>query len=199
MIQLTKIIALNFVFCLVNFSQAQEQINYKVDIKGPAINVFDSPDLDISGSRKSYKPKEWVEIEVGAVIKARDTSLESVSSVKAIWYVAIFNKKTKTYSLLEEEIEHINVPIGEPVYFSAYLSPASLKAMIGKIDERSIKAIGVELEIDGVVVESASYKEKAGWWKSDSLKTDAQVSLLDKNNTPFRFYWYDRYAEIEAK
>ncbi len=187
-------------FCFLFYSiKAQEQLNYKADVKGPVVNVFDSPDLDVAGARKTYKAKQWVEFEAGAVFKARDTSLEAISEVVAIWYIAIYNKKTKTYSLLEEAITHVNVPIGEPVYFSSYLSPASLKALLGKVDERSVKAVGLELEIDGAIIAVESFKEKQGWWKSESLKTDAAVKLLNKNQTPFRFYWYDRYAELEAK
>ncbi len=199
MLRFSNIIGVVSVFCLFSLAQAQEQLNYVADIKGPELNVFDSPDLDISGSRKNYKPKEWVEFEAGALIKARDKSLDAISEVRAIWYIAIYNKKTKTYSLLEEEIIHVNVPIDEPIYFSAYLSPASLKALVGKVDERSVKAIGLELEVDGSIIAVESYKEKAGWWKSASLASNSSVKLLNKNETPFRFYWYDRYAEIESK
>jgi hypothetical protein len=43
--------------------------------------------------------------------------------------------------------------------------------------------------------------DKKPFWTlaSDNLSRTDKVPLLNKNETPFKFLWYDRYAEIEEK
>jgi len=38
-------------------------------------------------------------------------------------------------------------------------------------------------------------KSKGRWW--DKLTPYKKIPLLNKNETPFKFFWWDRYAEIE--
>ena len=47
--------------------------------------------------------------------------------------------------------------------------------------------------------EASTKGELAGWINAPSLSRTEKFPLLDKNQTPFRALWWDRYAEIQEK
>ena len=42
-------------------------------------------------------------------------------------------------------------------------------------------------------------KDKPGWWVSGKLSRYDKIPLRNKNETPFKFLWWDRYLEIESE
>ena len=196
--------ALLFVVLPSSFAMAQ----YKIEVEKPEIVEITSPSLGGDIAKKSFKPKDWMELELKFKIEAKDRDKLFADKVVVKWYVAAKNpdKNSKGYVMLEKEVTHVNVPIGEDVYVSVYLSPNSIKRLTGgdRVSKSDIKDAGGEILIDGQqpVGTKKGYftmNEKAGWWTSGSLSRYDKIPLLNKDETPFKIMWYDRYAEIEEE
>ena len=180
---------------------------YKVDIDKPDFDNLQSPEVGGNTGKKNFKPKDWLEAEVKFKITASDAKIKFVDRVTVKWYIAAKNPTPggKGFVLLEKEINHTNVPVGEDVYSSVYLSPTAVKRISGS--ERAGKSIlshvGGELLINGSKPERNSgyftSKGKVGWWVSGKLARYDKIPLRNKNETPFKFLWWDRYAEIEER
>lgn len=176
----------------------------KADIGKPSFDALPSPDVNV-GKSKAFKPKDWLEIEVGITLPAQNREQKEIGFVNSVlvkWYVAMKDKASKKIVLLNKDVNHINVPVDEEFYASVYLSPNTLKRLTGGSSggKGDVEAIGVEVFVDGVKVGEESVKQKAGWWKSSSsLGRGDAFPLLNKNETPFKPFWWDRYAEIEER
>lgn len=178
---------------------------FKVEVSKPGFDDLQSPDVGGNTGKKNFKPKDWLEAEVKFKVAAADPKVKFVDRVSVKWYVAAKNPDGKGYVLLEKEINHINVPVGEDVYSSVYLSPTAVKRISGS--ERAGKSIlshvGGEILVNGSKpAKNSGYftsKGKVGWWTSGALSRYDKIPLRNKNETPFKFLWWDRYAEIEEK
>ena len=120
------------------------------------------------------------------------------------WYVAVKNRdKPGTFMLLTKDIEHVNVPVAEEVYCSVFLSPASLRRITGSArgGKGAVEYVGYEVLVNGEKVAQGTNKGKAGWWNaaSDKISRSEAVPLLNKDQTPFRDMWWDRYPEISVE
>ena len=132
-----------------------------------------------------------------------------VDSVTVKWFVAVKNPVSGSKQkmlLIEKEVEHVNVPVGEDVYSSVYLSPSAIKRISGsdRASKGIIEAIGGEILINGTSRTDNkeryfSVGQKTRWWTSGSLSRYDRVPLLNKDETPFKFLWYDRYAQIKPE
>jgi hypothetical protein len=169
--------------------------------------VFDdipSPEVQ-SGKAKSFKPKDWLEVEVGMKIPATNADQKKVGFVNQVtvkWYVAMKNPDGKGVIKLSKTINHINVPIDEEIFSSVYMSPSAIKRLTGKdkAGKSAVEAVGVEVLVDGVKVGEAADKQKVGWWNAGSLSDQSdKFPLLNKDETPFSMLWWDRYAEIQKE
>lgn len=179
----------------------------KVEASDPKFDNLDSPEVGGNTGRKSWKPKEWLEAEVKLKIEMPSNYKQNfIDSVTVKWFVAVENPSGSGYVLLEKEVEHVNVPVGEEVYSSVYLSPAAIKRLSGS--ERASKSVvshvGGEVLVNGTSLQSNkeryfTSKGKIGWWTSGSLSRYDRIPLLNKNETPFKFLWWDRYAEIKPE
>lgn len=178
---------------------------YKLDISKPEFDSLLSPTIGGGTTVKKFKPKEWLEVEVKIKIESSNRDEDFADRVTVKWYVAAQvteNKSTKV-RLLEKEINYVNVPIGEDVYVSVYLSPTAVKRISGRDSAAKsiIEEIGGEITVNGVQPAKSSGffttmpKSRGKWW--DSLTPFRKIPLLNKNETPFKFFWWDRYAEIE--
>ena len=173
----------------------------KVTGDKPSFDDLQSPEFS-GGKQLPFKPKDWLAIEVK--LKA-DLSPEPKSKtcdrLTVKWYIAVKDpEKSGSMLLLTKDVEHVNIPLGEDVYCSVYLSPASIKRLTGsdRAGKSVVEAVGYEVLIDGRAVASDTTKFKVGWWNAASNKisrSDA-VPLLDKSETPFSNMWWDRYAEV---
>lgn len=183
--------------------------NFKVELDKPKIEKLPSPDLGGNTGLKSFKPKDWMEIELKFKIEvpAKDKDkVKFADRVSVKWYLAA--KKPgggRQYILLEKEINHVNVPIGEDIHTSIYLSPGAIMRLTGgdKVSKSDIENVGGEIRVNGAEAYAKSgfftLKKKPMWWNSGKLSRYDKIPLRNKDETPFKFLWYDRYAEIEVK
>jgi hypothetical protein len=112
------------------------------------------------------------------------------------------NPDSKGVIKLSKTINHINVPVDEEIFSSVYMSPANLKRLTGKdkAGKSAVKAVGIEVLVDGVKVGQGTVKEREGWWNAGSLSDQSdKFPLLNKDETPFAMLWWDRYAEIQKE
>jgi len=180
---------------------------FKVDIEKPEIIEITSPDLGGASAKKTFKPKDWMEMEMKIKIEAADKDKLFADKVTVKWYVAAKNpaKGGRGHILLEKEVTHVNVPIGEEVYVSVYLSPNSIKRLTGddRVSKSDIKEIGGEVLIEGQQPAKNtgffSMDTQSKWWSSAGLSRYDKIQLLNKNETPFKILWYSRYADIEEE
>lgn len=173
------------------------------EVGDPTFDELPSPDVQIS-KNKSFKPKDWLEAEASITIPATSNEQKKVGYVDEAlvkWYVAIEDEATKKLVLLTKEITHINVPIEEEFFSSVYLSPSTQRRLTGtdRSAKGKVKAIALEVLVDGRKVGEASTMNKKEWWNAPSLSRTDAFPLLNKYETPFKMFWWDRYAEIREE
>ena len=178
----------------------------KITVDKPSFDDLPSPDVGGNTGKKNFKPKDWLEVEVKFKVEMPTGFKEKfVDRVTVKWYVAIDDPSGGRKPVyIEKEINHVNVPIGEDVYSSVYLSPAAVKRISGRdsAGKRVVKSVGGEVLVNGqsAVNKGGGYFSstgKPGWWTQISRYD--KIPLRDKNETPFKFLWWDRYAEIEQR
>lgn len=175
----------------------------KVTLDNPKFDNLPSPQFNVAGNKK-FKPKDWLEVEVKFKVEMpRSYEQEFVDRVTVKWYVAIADPEGgKRTVFLEKEVTHVNVPVDEYVYSSVYLSPAAIKRISGRTRaaKNVVKSVGGEVLVNGQAAANKgggefSSTSSPGWWTKISRYD--KIPLLNKNDTPFKFLWWDRYAEIE--
>jgi len=181
---------------------------YKLDIDKPQFDSLYSPQIGtVSGAKKRFDPKEWLEVEVKFKITSSIRDETYANRVTVRWFVAADvteGKSTKT-RVLEKEVSYVNVPVGEDVYVSVYLSPSAVKRISGRDNagKNVVKGVGGEILVNGSQPVKGSGlfttepTSKGKWW--DELARYNKIPLRNKNETPFKFLWWDRYAEIEER
>lgn len=173
------------------------------DVGRLQFDALPSPEVN-TGKNKSFKPKDWLEMEFPMTVPAQNRIQEEsgfIDQLTVKWYVAAKDKSSGRTVLLTKTINHVNIPVGEEAYSSIYISPNTLKRLTGsdRADRGVLEAIGVEILVDGTKVGQASEGQNAGWWNSPSLARGDSFPLLNKLETPFKMLWWDRYAEIEEQ
>ncbi len=195
-VTLFQVSLLGLIFTSVAAAQA-----YKVEAAAPEFDDLESPQFS-GGSQKNFKPKNWLEIEASFKAQmAPEPPSKTAERMLIKWYVAVAHPdKRGAFLLLTKDVTHANVPLGEDVYSSIYLSPASIRRLTGsdRGGKGAVELVGYEILINGEKVASQTNKGKDGWWNlpSDKISRSDSVPLLDKNETPFVNMWWDRYAEI---
>ncbi len=178
------------------------QVSIKAD--KPSINSLESPTFpNVPGARKRFRAKNWLEVEVElkAIKKSVEGDLPFIQEVGVDWYIAIPDPKGKGTLLLTAQADYINLPIKEDVRVSVYLSPTSLKLLTGKdrVVSSDVKAVAAVFTVNGEEVAVANNVSAKKWWESPNLSRDTNVELLTKDQTPFKFHWWDLYAEGKLK
>ncbi len=154
---------------------------------------------------KSFKPKDWLEVEASLKIPAQNREQQETGFIDRVvvkWYVAMKEKVSGKVVLLTKDINHINVPVDEEVFTSVYLSPNTIKRLTGsdRAGKTSVEVVALEVLINGVLAGGETSKMKGQrWWESPNLARGDRFPLLNKMETPFKMYWWDRYAEIEEE
>jgi hypothetical protein len=178
------------------------KVAVKATVDKPLFDDLPSPG-DFGGTKsKSFKPKDWLEVEAKMKFSMRpEPPSKTLEKVTVKWYVAVKNpEKAGSYLLLTKDIEHVNVPLEEDIFSSVYLSPASIKRLTGqdKAGKTAVELVGFEVIVNGEKVAQETNKNQAGWWAtaSDKISRSETVPLLSKMDTPFSVMWWDRYAEI---
>lgn len=175
----------------------------KVICDKPAFDDILSPEFaGMTGKQKAFKPKEWLDIEVKLkVLLNPEPKSKTCDKLTVKWYVAVKNpEKAGKYLLLTKDVEHVNVPLEQDIFVSVYLSPASIKRLThsDRASKNSVEFVGYEVFVAGEKVAQETSKGQVGWWSvpSEKISKNDTVPLLNKNETPFRALWWDRYAEI---
>ena len=179
----------------------------KITASDPKFDSLQSPEVGGNTGTKNWKPKDWLEAEVKIKVEMPDSyKSDYVDSVTVKWFVAVKNPAGSGYVLLEKEVEHVNVPVGENIYSSVYLSPAAIKRLSGsdRASKSVVSHVGGEVLVNGASLQNNkdryfTSKGKIGWWTSGSLSRYDRIPLFNKNETPFKFLWWDRYAEIKPE
>lgn len=177
----------------------------KVSLDKPSFDNLPSPDVGGNTGKKNFKPKDWLEVEVKFKVEMpRNYKEKFVDRVTVKWYVAFDDPRGGRKPVyIEKEVNHVNVPVGEDVYSSVYLSPAAVKRISGRDNagKRIVKSVGGEILINGQAAVDRtglfSSTGKPGWW--NQISRYDKIPLRNKNETPFKFLWWDRYAEIEER
>ena len=174
----------------------------------PAFDDLPSPEFSGAGKQKSFKPKNWLEIEAKLKVSlSPEPKSKTCEKLTVKWYIAVKNPdKPSTMLLLTKTVDHVNVPLDEDVYCSVYLSPASSTRLTGsdRGAKNAVEYVGYEVLINGDKVFAETSKGSAGtggkpaWWNtaSDKISRNDSVPLLNKAETPFSNMWWDRYAEV---
>lgn len=198
---LSNLLSLSCLLALLTTStQAQVQV---ADIDKPNFESLSSPDFGGRNSKK-FRPKDWLEIEAAMKIPAQNrqqTVIGFIDKVQVKWYLAMKDEAVDKTVLLTKDITHVNVPVDEEVFSSVYLSPNTLTRLTGsdKARKGSVIAVALEVLVNGVKVGEATSDLQSGWWTSANLSRGDQFPLSNKNETPFKNFWWDRYAEIEPE
>jgi len=196
----------------VGVSYAQEITDVALEIDDPEFLDLQSPDPDANTESKSWTPKDWLEMEVKFKVKdvkPRIPADKTVPELTVKWFVVVRDPTTKKkqFLRLEKEITHINIPIGEDIYTSVYFSPSAVRRLSGgrdRADKSLFWGIGGEFYYKGrlrgyFATEKAKTKDGKPFWYAPALSESKSVQLRDKSETPFKFFWWDRYAEIKPK
>ena len=169
----------------------------------PDFEELQSPQIQTQTRQKRFTPRDWLEIEAAITIDVRPAPPSGMLDRLLVkWYVAIQNPdKRGEFFLLTREINHVNVPIGEEIFSSVYLSPSSIRRITGNYRnaKRSIEFVGYEVYFNGeVIADAASRGARDQWWTmpSDRISANDSVPLMTKPETPFAAMWWDRYAEV---
>ena len=185
--------------CISFHSTANAQ-TYTVEPEKPKFDDLPSPEL--GSSKKTFKPKDWLEIEASFKVQMTpEPPSKTAERVTVKWYIAVEHPDKKgAFLLLTKDITHVNVPLNEEIFSSVYLSPASIKRLTGRdrAGKSVVNLVGYEILINGEKVAQETSDSKAGWWNttSEKISRSDSVPLLNKSETPFASMWWDRYAEI---
>ncbi|MBT8037584.1 MAG: hypothetical protein KJO21_08575 [Verrucomicrobiae bacterium] len=180
---------------------------YKVDVDKPEFDNLESPVVAGNTGKKKFKPKEWLEVEVKFKVISSERKDRFVDRVSVKWYVAakVQEGGSSKVRVMEKEVSYVNVPVGEDIYASVYLSPLAVERISGSDNagKSVVEGVGGEIRVNGSEAYKGSgffsteSKQKGKWW--DTMARYNKIPLRNKNETPFKLLWWDRYAEIEER
>lgn len=183
--------------------------DYRITVDKPSVQAIQSPDISTNVSKK-FSPKDWIELEAQVKVEAKPEPKSGyIDSMDVSWYVLVPNpEQSKQLFKITRTIKHVNVPVDEEVYVSAYLSPAVVRRLTGSdnVSSTALKSVGVEVLINGrATKDSMNTSEKMGgrvdWWNvsSASVAETTSYKLMAKNETPYATLWWDRYVEVDPE
>lgn len=186
-------------------STSNPRMQVRVTLDKLSLYMRQSPNVTTQDDpRPLPKPKKWADFEIPFKVEAAPAPRSGyIDALTFKFYIAVVNPdRARQYLKLYKEIKYVNIPVGESTYASVYLSPSSVKRITGSEGGRSkwVKYEGVVVEYNGKIV--ATYSSERGkmekWWtiQSPSIVETSYYPLLNKDETPFSVYWYDRYPEI---
>ncbi len=141
-------------------------------------------------------PREWLEIEVEFEAAKVDPRDGVIPELLFRYYVGIMTETGQAVTL-SGDVTHINVIAGEEYYSAVYVAPSTMGKLTGefrRLDEGSVKAVGVEIFYNGVLVGGYS-SQRAKFWE----QTGTQQGILSREETPFALLWIDRYPEVKKQ
>jgi len=186
-------------FCLPQ--QGFGQGAAKADVDKISFDALPSPDLNVSKA-KNFKPKDWLEVEAKVRLQAVPVPVTGfLDKITVKWYIAAENVGGKATALLTKEVSYVNLPVNEDFFVSVYLSPSAVKRITGedRASARTVKAVALQILYNGKEIGTQSSSGPDNWWNNPVLGQMSGVQVLNKNETPFKALWWDRYGEIEEQ
>ena len=187
---------------LLFFSAGAFAQQVKVSVAKPEFDDLPSPEVGGNTGKKRWEPKDWLEAEVEIKLEARPVPKDGyVDSLTIRWFVAVEDPAGKGYLLLEKEVTYVNIPVDEEFFVSVYLSPSSIMRLTGgdRAGKSSVWGVAGEVTFNGSRVAEFSSKSEKEWWRSPKLSRTDKFPLMSKNETPFKFLWWDRYVQEEER
>lgn len=197
---LTRIVAIALASFSLLATAAQAQTSAKVSKVD--FSVMGSPQFQVKGAKKTFKPKGWLVAEAEMTFSAKVLPKDGylTDSIEVSFYVLIKGAKKKVVVKHEETFQ--DVPVGERVAVAAYLSPAKFARLVGKNKPTrgDVEAIAVEVKAGGKSIAGdqkgfKTSKAKPRPWEAVS----PEAEMLSKNKTPFAVLFYDFYLESASE
>tara|TARA_R110000850_G_scaffold242043_3_gene366687 strand:- start:627 stop:1235 length:609 start_codon:yes stop_codon:yes gene_type:complete len=196
---LTALASLGILSLVANAQQPIRLEPGDVKIRSTTVEVQKTPNFNAADvkSKSVPSPREWLELEVE--FEVNGPSDEVVSDLLFRYYIAIADQNGST-RVLTGDVKHVNVFMGDKSYSAVYVSPSRLGEITGdfrRFQKSSIKAVGVEVIYNGVMVglDSTMSGSSQQFWKAGTVSPEPGV--LGKAETPFALLWLDRYADSE--
>lgn len=210
---ITKFATSFFIMALTAASlSAQEEVAFKakVDIGKPTFENHETPTLATMKGRRS-KPKDWMEVAVEFQVEKILPAVkdDTLPELLVKWFVVAEDpNRPGKYILLTKEVKHVNIPVGENLLTSCYISPSGVRRLNNgreNVSKNMIYGVGGEFMVSGERVgyftsKSKTVKvdgEKKPFWYSPDLSESNSVKIYQKNETPFEWIAYDAYAELD--
>ena len=184
-------------------AQSADAQHFKVTGDDPELDSLLSPQF---GGAKDFRPKEWLDVETRIMVQmAPEPKSKTCDRLTVRWYIAVANPEQRgTFLLFTREVNHVNIPTGEEIFVSCYMSPASIRRILGvaRNPEKAVEVVSYEVLVNGEAKAYGTNNKRFahGWWEKggDKLIRSQVVRLLDKSETPFSIMWWDRYAEVDS-
>ncbi len=189
------------------FAQGTNNPNTKVKVTLGKLKHEErlSPQLKTGDDPKPWvKEKKWVHFEIPFRVMASPAPKSGyIDSLTFKFYIAAVNPdRGKQYLKLTKEVKYVNIPVGEDIFATVFMSPSSVKRLTGSDGGRGswIKYSAVTVTHNGKVI--AIFSSERGkmekWYDvtSASMVDTDNYPLLNKDETPFAPFWYDRYPEV---
>ena len=182
------------------WTQAQTNVQVKsgdgVKVKGLEFEAQKTPNFQAGDVKNKNvpNPREWLEVEVEFEIDKVSPRDAVVPELKFRYYVGLVNSSNQPV-VLSGDVDYVNVISDEEYYSAVYIAPSALGKITGefrRLDMGSIKAVGVEIFYNGVLVGGHSTIGKKFW------EAGTSSGVLPKSKTPFALLWIDRYPEEKA-
>jgi hypothetical protein len=183
----------------------------KVDIKELKLEQQLTPQFQALGvTEKRWKPKTWLEMDVGLKIKlprSEGGSDASAASLEVRYFIGTTGKDKEGKTIvLTGGITYQNVPADGESHALAYISPSALQRALMKENgnKNDAPAFGVDVYFNGqpVATQSSSggrWWSKAGATENDADKFSFQDAVIPKAKTPFNILWGDYDLQVETK
>ena len=204
----TALMALVFFVPSTNAQQATSNPRMKVKVTLSKMDTYMrySPMVQITDAPKQLpKAKRWAEFEVPFKVDAVPAPKSGyIDSLKFRFYIAVINPdRSRQYLKIFKEVSFVNVPVNELTYATVYLSPSSVRRICGSDGGKTMRWMkywGVTVEYNGKeeAILSSETGKKAKWWdiSSPNIVDTNYYPLLNRDETPFAPFWYDRYPEV---
>ncbi len=173
----------------------------KASIKLERLQGVLSPELNPGTTSRQFKPKQWMFLEAKLSLQAAPVPPTGyIDNLIVRFHVAAKNPEGKNSLMMSKEIKYVNIPVGQETYVCVFMSPSSIRRLTGTetIGSTTFTLYGVEVLYKDKIVAFDTNKGKPGWWAkpTPALVPTQSYPLLNKNETPFAMFWYDRYPEI---
>lgn len=178
----------------------------KVDVKTVTTGLAQTPQYQVTSSvNKSWRPKNWLEIDMALDVKKAKIPGDTTTLVDALevkFYVGLNQMDAnRKYILLTGTMNYINIPTkaGEHPHALAYVSPSTLQRLLSDRPFNAtgdIKAVAVEISYGGQLI--GGYPIGQGkWWEDLSKFSVVDGAILPKAKTPFAPLWGDYDLEVK--